>query len=116
MEKIYLDDRLMSVVSLLDKHNIIADIGCDHGLLSNYVIQNNLVKKALATEVSEQQMDLCRKNTHKYNNLDRIKFLIGKGLNPILEYDVDTIIICGMGGELIIKILKENLNYIKNLF
>ena len=35
--------RLKAVADLVDNNKIIADIGCDHALLSIYLVENDLV-------------------------------------------------------------------------
>ena len=42
-----LSNRLKAIVKFVDKKDSIVDVGCDHGYLSIYLIENKLVKKAV---------------------------------------------------------------------
>ena len=85
MNQIKLDDRLKSVVCLLNKGKYAADIGADHGILSNYLVENNYFEKVYPTEVSENSILYCKEFTKNRGNTDRVIPLVGKGLTPILN-------------------------------
>ena len=42
MKTIKVDDRLKCIASLVDKCDVVADVGTDHGYLTIYLLQNNI--------------------------------------------------------------------------
>lgn len=87
----------------------IADIGTDHAYIPIYLAQNNIISRAIATDLKQGPLNIAKKNIEKYNLSGKIELRLGSGLNPIYENEVSSGIIAGMGGELIINILEENI-------
>lgn len=115
MTKIKLSKRLEEIASLVDKNSIVADIGCDHALLDIYLLQNKLIKKAYACDVSKGALDQARKNISLTETLG-VETRLGDGLSVITEKDnVDTIVISGLGNQKITEILKENVDILKDV-
>lgn len=109
-----LDNRLGEIVKLLGKVDIVVDVGCDHGYVANYLVDNNLSKIVYATDISKDSLDKNIEFSKKRGNEDKVISLLGDGLNPVKEKNFGGVIIAGMGGELIIKILKDSRELIKN--
>lgn len=106
--------RLNIIADLVDKNSIVADIGTDHGLIPIFLSENNIAKKIIATDISNKSLDkLIVKLEEKYW-LDNIETRVTDGLNGIRKFEVDTIIISGMGGNLIKEIIAENLDIAKS--
>lgn len=109
--------RLQLLASLVDKNAHIVDVGCDHALLDIYLIKNNIVKKAIASDITKGAIDNAIKNV-KENNLEKkIDIRLGDGLTTINKKDnIDTIILAGLGDAKIISILNnydlDNINSI----
>lgn len=107
--------RLKSLAGLVTLDDKVADIGCDHALLDVYMIKNNITKKVLIADISENALENGIKNVKKYHLEDKINAKCGNGLDVITD-EIDTIIISGMGASTIIKILSSNkLKQIKKL-
>jgi len=98
-----LSNRLACIVSLVAKDSVVMDVGCDHGLVAKYLLENNICKKCISTDISE-------KSLAKLNITDsRLSKRVGDGLKVLSEADgVDTIIIAGMGGNTICQILNDD--------
>lgn len=112
-----LSKRLRYVASLIGKNDIIQDVGSDHAFLPIYLLSNNLVKKAYASEVNKGPYNVSLNNVKKYNLENKIIVLKKDGLEDLAS-DVNTLTICGMGGNLIVDILekgKKNLLNVKRL-
>lgn len=103
-----LSKRLKTIADLVSKDDIVADVGCDHAYLSIYLIQNNLCKEVIATEVVEGPYNIALNNIKKYHLEDKIKLYLTDGLINVRE-KLNTIIIAGMGTSTIIHIL-DNYN------
>lgn len=102
-----ISNRLVSIAILVDNEDIIADIGCDHALLDIYLVTNNIVNKAYASDVNSNALASGIKNINKYKLNDKITIKLDDGINNIPK-DINTLIISGMGSSTIIKILESN--------
>lgn len=111
---IKLNNRLQRVASFVDNNKKIIDIGCDHALLSIYLVQNKDPLKVIASDINEGPLIHARENIKKYRVENKIKVKLGSGIEPI-EEDIDTIIISGMGGLNMIGILKYYPHKYKNV-
>ena len=108
MKTISIDDRLKDVASLINNCNVIADVGTDHGYLPIYLIQNNICKQAYATDVAIGPLNSAKENIDRYQLQDKIKTILCDGLKKVND-DVEGIVIAGMGGNLMIDILKNRI-------
>ena len=114
---IKLSKRLLAIANLIDDNSKVADIGCDHGLVSIYLAMNKQNISIIASDINQNALDNAIKNINKYHLEDTIKVCLSNGLNNIND-EIDTIIISGMGGHTIIDILtnnQEKLNTVNNI-
>lgn len=93
-------ERLNAIVSLIERTAVLADVGCDHGLIAKYCAESGVAKRVIASDISEKCLEKARKAAHGSNN---IEFICVDGL----KYECDEAVIAGMGGLLICKILEE---------
>ena len=91
----------------------LADIGTDHGLVPVYLAKNHIVTKVIATDISEGSLQKARELIKAERLDDIIETRLGPGLEVIEPGEVDTIIIAGMGGQLMTQILCESMDVIK---
>lgn len=110
MTSIKLSKRLSLIASMVDKNSVVADIGCDHALLDIYLVQNKIVKKSIACDITEGALNQAKKNI-LISNVNKIDVRLGDGLKPIsLKDNVDTIIISGLGNIKIKEILENDIS------
>lgn len=109
-----INKRLQAVATLVDCNSNIIDVGCDHALLDIYLIEKNINIKAIASDNKEGPIKRALLNVkeHKLENVIKVK--LGEGLEPI-EEDTDTIIISGMGGKSMNRILKNGRKYLSQI-
>ncbi len=88
--------------------NKIADIGTDHAYIPIHLIQHHLAEKVIASDVRKGPCDIARANVEKNGMSDKIEIRLGSGLSVLEEGETDTIIIAGMGGQLISEIIAGN--------
>ena len=88
--------RLLKIASLVNKNDVIYDVGTDHGLLPCYLMSNNLCKKAYAIDNKQGPLDKCIENIEHYNLKDKVIPMLSNGIDDISD-DVTTVIIAGMG-------------------
>ena len=111
--------RLNKIAEKVTINGIIADIGTDHAYIPIFLYKNNKIKSAIACDISKGSLQKAVDNINKYNLQNNIQTRLGNGLEKItLEDNVDTIIIAGMGGMLMIDILEKGkiiVNSVKEL-
>jgi len=101
---IRLDERLTAISNLVD-HGTIADIGADHGKLSYYLISQDIASHAIATDISKQSLKKAEELAFNNGVTDLLETRLGDGLKPLASNEVDTVIIAGLGGDVIKVIL-----------
>ena len=112
---IKLSKRLQLVASFVPDDCFLIDVGCDHALLSIYLKQTKKNIQIIASDIHDNPLKSAIQNIKKYNMEGEIKVLKKDGIEN-LEKEIDTVLISGMGGKLITKILNsKDLNYVKNL-
>ena len=52
-----LSNRLMAIANFVPKNSIVADIGTDHGYIPVYLVENNISKKVIGTDISKGSLD-----------------------------------------------------------
>ena len=104
-QKINLDNRLFLCAQNVRPGKIVADVGTDHAYLPIYLVENKTIPHAIATDLREGPLLNAQKNILKYNLETKIETRLSDGLNEVNPEEVDDIVIAGMGGELIAKIV-----------
>lgn len=110
-----LSKRLNWILRYIDKCNSIMDVGTDHGYIPIHLVKNNIVKKAIASDINKDPLEKARLNASLDGVLDKIDLRLGGGLEPLKNKEVQGIIIAGMGGNLIRDILEKDINKVKSL-
>lgn len=111
-----LSKRLNFIIDNLDENTtVLADIGTDHGYVPLYAIKNGLCSKAIAIDINKEPLAKARLNAILEGVGDELDFRLGSGLDPLEVGEVETVIIAGMGGNLIKGLLEENLDKVTEL-
>lgn len=93
------------VASFVKKGSIIADIGTDHAYIPAYLVLNGVCDKAFAADIGKGPLLNAAETVEKYALEDKITLILSDGLKHINLDLVDTVILAGMGGDLIADIL-----------
>lgn len=112
-----LSKRLQAIADLIKKYKqgeILADIGTDHAYLPCYLVENDIINKAYACDIASGPINASIDTIHQYHLEKKVIPLLGSGMNPIIDKNIDMISICGMGGKLTISILDENKDYLNH--
>lgn len=112
-----LSKRLKTVANMVTKGNIVADIGTDHGYVPIYLIKNNIAPFVYAMDINEGPVEIAKKNIKEQGVSDKIAVVQSDGMEKLQEGMASSIVIAGMGGELMIQILKQSqvMNSVKEL-
>ena len=103
--------RLRTVADMLKgdtSHRCTADVGCDHGYVSIYLVQNGISKSAIAMDVRKGPLAMAENNIREYSLEKAIQTRLSDGLTELNENEADSLVIAGMGGKLMISILEKN--------
>lgn len=102
--KIPLSKRLEVVCGFVAPGDRVADIGCDHGYLSIYLLKNNIASSVIASDINEAPLKSAMHNADKFGVRDKMAFYLSDGVKK-LPRDFDTLVCAGMGGDTIVSIL-----------
>lgn len=106
-KRIQLDPRLAKCAEFVREGVRVADIGTDHGYLPIWLLQAGKAQFAVAADINREPLDSAVRNAEKYGETERMRFVLSDGLHGLTAEDADDIIIAGMGGELILRIVSE---------
>lgn len=84
-----------------------ADVGTDHGYLPVYLAQNGIARRIIATDSSAKSLETARRNAAARGVTDRIDFRVADGLAGVAAGEADTIVVAGLGGETIARIIAD---------
>lgn len=98
--------RIEKLCAYLDKCRTFADVGCDHGYCTQYALENGLCESAVIADISAKSLSKAQNLLSDYIADGRVKSVCCDGLEEI-DQDTDEVLIAGMGGEEIIKILSS---------
>jgi len=102
-----LDSRLLKIAGLVPVGSRVEDIGTDHALLPIYLIESKIATKVIASDIRRGPLSVARKNIKKSASGENIDLRFSDGLDEIGCEEVDTVIVAGMGGELIADIINR---------
>ena len=109
-----INNRLKTIGDLVPLSSYPLDIGCDHALLSIYLVKEKGIKKAVASDNKSGPLKKAKENVKFYKVKDKVELIEAEGLNSYKD-GIDTITISGMGGLNINRILENNKSYLKNI-
>ena len=104
---ISLTPRLHKVASLVPKNSILADVGTDHAYVPVYCIQNGICQRAIAMDINEGPIKNAWETVSKNGVCDKVELRLSDGLKELAFGEADAVVIAGMGGLLIQKILED---------
>lgn len=105
--KIPISQRLLCCASLVKKGARVADIGCDHGYLGIWLLQQGIAEAVSACDLRPLPLEKARENAVLYGTAEGMSFTVADGLEAIEAGTVDTIVCAGMGGDCIAHILDQ---------
>jgi len=107
MKQIQLSNRLLAAAGMVTKGNIVADIGCDHAYTSIYLCQAGIAPRVIAMDVNKGPLVGAKAHVEEAGLTEQITIRLSDGLQRLVPGEADTVLLCGMGGLLMIKILSD---------
>lgn len=108
-----LSKRLQKVLDYIDISDKLADIGCDHGYLALHAIRKG-VSYVQLVDNKIGPLNVAKTNLSKEKLEANIIYSLSSGLSSIDE-NINTVAICGMGGDLISTIISDNIDVAKRM-
>lgn len=105
-----LSNRLSAIISMVDPCETIADVGTDHGFVPIALVQQGKTARAIAMDVRKGPLNRAKEHIKEKELTDRIQTRLSDGLSALCPGEADTVIMAGMGGELMIRILEQGMH------
>jgi len=106
MERVTLPNRLKKIADFISHAATVADIGCDHGLLGAALLTEGRAKRVIACDISAASLQKARTLAGRLG-LGAMEFRAGDGLAVLEPGEADVIVVAGVGGMLIVDILRR---------
>ena len=100
-----LSQRLSSVASMVTAGNCLADVGTDHGYVPIYLYERQMIPRAIAMDINKGPLERARLHIAEYGYQNAIETRLSDGMAALKPGEVDSVVIAGMGGPLMVKIL-----------
>lgn len=105
MRPVALSERLRTVAGMVTVGNAVCDVGCDHGFVPIYLVQQGISPKVIAMDLREGPLRAAREHVAAYGLEGQIVTRLSDGLHNYEKNEADTLICAGMGGGLMMHIL-----------
>ncbi len=105
MRPVVLSERLRAVAGMVTTGNRVCDVGCDHGFVPIYLVQQGISPKVLAMDLREGPLRAAREHVEAYGLGGQIATRLSDGLHNYDIGEADILICAGMGGGLMQRIL-----------
>lgn len=107
MAALTLSPRLSAIAAQVPQGTRLTDVGTDHAYLPTALLLAGRIQQAEATDVHAGPLQRGRETAALYGVSDGIRFCLRDGLEGLQGPETDTVVIAGMGGELIARILEQ---------
>ncbi|MBR1456308.1 MAG: SAM-dependent methyltransferase [Oscillospiraceae bacterium] len=99
--------RLERIQALIPQGRGVIDVGTDHGYLPAALAKAGYPGVILASDINDEPLHAAKRTAQAAGVTDKIRFLLCDGLHGCDPEAVDTLVLAGMGGDLICRILDE---------
>ena len=110
-----LSNRLSACLNALFPLKRIADIGTDHAYLPCVGVTTGKLTSAIAIDVIDGPLMRARTTIQDYGLVEQIEVRKGSGFEPLAVGEVEGVVIAGMGGKLIGKLMVDSLDVAQSM-
>ncbi len=114
-KQIVLSERLKMLAEMVTPGNCVADVGCDHGFLSIYLVQKGISPHVLAMDVRKGPLAAASEHVENCGLGAYIETRLSDGLTGVAGGEAETAVCAGMGGRLMEKILRESMDKVRGM-
>ena len=107
MGPVILSERLRAVASMVTPGSRVCDVGCDHGFVSIWLVEQNVSPRVLAMDVRVGPLGAAGRHVAQRGLESLIETRLSDGLHNYEIGEADSLICAGMGGRLMMHILGE---------
>lgn len=100
-------NRLKTLTDLVPPGKGVIDVGTDHGYVPVELALRGYQGNIIASDVNPLPLSSAKRFAREQNVSSRISFRLSDGLSACAHAEADTVIIAGMGGDLICRIIDE---------
>ncbi len=101
----FLSERMLRTAGFVSRGNRTADVGCDHAYTSIYLVEQGIAPQVIAMDVNAGPLARAKENVKRFGMEEKISLRLSDGLAKLLPGEADTVLIGGMGGPLMERIL-----------
>ena len=109
-----LSGRLQAIISMVPENRCTADIGTDHGFVPLSLVSEGIAGRAIAADVRKGPLTRAEAHIREAGLADRIECRLGDGLSVLAPGEAEVIVIAGMGGMLMKRILEDAPEVVKS--
>lgn len=107
MKAVELSARMQALADMVSRGRVVCDVGCDHGWVSIYLVQQGIASKVYAMDVGIGPLERAKEHIRSYHLENYIEPRLSDGLASLQVGEADCMVCAGMGGPLMMKILTE---------
>lgn len=107
MTALTLSPRLAAIAAQVPQGARLTDVGTDHAYLPAALLLEGRIQEAIATDVNPGPLQRGRETAQSYGVEESLSLRLTDGLEGVSAQETDTVVIAGMGGELIARILSQ---------
>lgn len=117
-QKIHLSNRMAAVAGLVPGGVSACDIGCDHGFVAIYLVQEHICPRVIAMDINAGPLSRAKEHIEEAGLSAYIETRLSDGLEKLEAGETECMIAAGMGGRLVVKIMEaypeklESLHYL----
>ncbi len=110
-----LSKRMLAVAGLVPRGVTACDVGCDHGFVAIYLIRENICPKVIAMDIHKGPLKRAKEHIEQAGFSSYIETRLSDGIAALDTGEAECMIAAGMGGRLVVKIIRDGLEKIKKM-
>ena len=110
-----LSARMSALAALVTPGARLADVGTDHGYIPVFLCQTGAIPSAIAMDINCGPLRRAEAHVAEYGLEDRIETRLSDGLEKLRSGEADCVLIAGMGGSLMQRILSDGKDVLQSV-